>query len=58
MRKMGGGSPVVFPFPIKAPSVNISEEDPPIGKERGALGVGTGPTPPQAQLMRLNKDLT
>ena len=37
---------MAFPFLNKAPSVNILEGDPPIGKERGALGVGTGPTPP------------
>ena len=30
----------------KAPSVDIQEGDPPLGKERGTLGVGTGPTPP------------
>ena len=43
---MGGGPQGVFPSKQKAPSSNILEGDPPIGKERGALGVGTGPTPP------------
>ena len=43
---MGGGSLLVLPFQNKAPSVVIQEGDPPIGKVRGALGVGTGPTPP------------
>ena len=41
----GGGSPVAFPIPKKAPSSLKMEGDPPLGKERGALGVGTGPTP-------------
>ena len=44
--KIEGGSLVAFPFQKnKAPSMYIQEGDPPIGKERGALGVGTGPTP-------------
>ena len=50
----GEGSPAgAFPFKnevptvsVKAPSVNFPEGDPPIGKERGTLGVGTGlPSP-------------
>ena len=44
----GGGSfPKAFPIPniYSAPVKNLQEGDPPIGKERGALGVGTGPTP-------------
>ena len=53
-RVAGGGSPKgAFPFkskvptvPIKTPPGHIQEGDPPIGKERGTLGVGTGPTPP------------
>ena len=45
----GGGPPMgAFPFQkSKAPSEDIQEGDPPLGKERGTLGVGTGPTPPQ-----------
>ena len=44
----GGGSPKgVFLFQNKALSVPIQEGDPPVGKERGTPGVGTGPTPPQ-----------
>ena len=54
LREGGEGSPAgAFPFKnevptvsVKAPSVNFPEGDPPIGKERGTLGVGTGPTPP------------
>ena len=43
----GGGAPlgaVLIPN-IKLLSESKQEGDPPIGKERGALGVGTGPTP-------------
>ena len=43
---------MVFPSIIKAPSTNILEGDPPIGKERGALGVGTGPAPPTNPLTK------
>ena len=45
--RKGGGSPAAFPIPNKAPSVVKLEGDPPLGMERGALGVGTGPTPPK-----------
>ena len=41
-----GGSLVAFPIPInKAPSSVNQEGDPPLGMERGALGVGTGLPP-------------
>ena len=44
---MGGGSPKgAVLFQKKALSVPIQEGDPPLGKERGTPGVGTGPTPP------------
>ena len=44
---IGGGSPMgAVLFHTKAPSADIQEGDPPLGKERGTLGVGTGPTPP------------
>ena len=50
--KIEGGSLVAFPFQKnKAPSMYIQEGDPPIGKERGTLGVGTGPTPPPKKLL-------
>ena len=42
----GGGPPGAFLFQIKDPAIVLQAGDPPIGKERGALGVGTGPTPP------------
>ena len=42
----GGGPPGAFHFQIKDPAVVLQAGDPPIGNERGALGVGTGPTPP------------
>ena len=42
----GGPSGAVPPKHFsKTPSVTVLEGDPPIGKERGALVVGTGPTP-------------
>ena len=45
---MGGGPLGAVPSNTKAPSMIFLEGDPPLGKERGALGVGTGPTlPPQ-----------
>ena len=47
MKMRGGGPPVGLSFPnLKDLSVCTQEGDPPIGKERGTLGVGTGPTPP------------
>ena len=50
----GGGSPTgaVLFSNKKDPPVVLQEGDPPIGKERGALGVGTGPPPPQANATR------
>ena len=45
-QQMGGGPPGVFHFHIKDPTVVLQEGDPPIGNERGALGVGTGPAYP------------
>ena len=44
----GGGSfPEAFPIPLnKAPPEVSQAGDPPLGKERGTLGVGTGPPPP------------
>ena len=46
----GGGSLFrAFLIPNKKLLSEINQEgDPPLGKERGALGVGTGPTPPPA----------
>ena len=50
----GGGPPpkgaVLFPN-FKALTESTQAGDPPIGKERGALAVGTGPTPPPKPLM-------
>ena len=43
---MGGSPKGVVLFQKKALSVPIQEGDPPLGKERGTHGVGTGPTPP------------
>ena len=43
----GGSLFRAFPIPNKKLLFEINQEgDPPLGKERGALGVGTGPTPP------------
>ena len=49
MRRGGGPPKGAFLFhSSKAPPEDTQEGDPPIGKERGTLGVGTGPTsPPQ-----------
>ena len=46
--KMGGGPPLgAVPFlNSKAPTEISQAGNPPIGKERGTLGVGTVPTPP------------
>ena len=46
--QMGGGPPGAFHFQIKDPTVVLQAGDPPIGNERGALRVGTGPTPPKS----------
>ena len=43
---MGGGPLGVFLSISKPLSSTYMEGDPPLGKERGALGVGTGPTLP------------
>ena len=43
---MGRASPRGLSFHIKASFMYLYGRGPPLGKERGALGVGTGPTLP------------